>query len=282
MPLMAEMCNRMTIFLREIWVIENTSEYKIHFARHDKSSHPLEVWVRSKSEWQDWQEYWPGRNDFNQPYIFSLMQFYHEPETWLFGGVFKVIERCENSYKVELTDMGENFIGRLKIKSSYKERTARTYMEPHYSEFEVKEILSEPYTGRAFPGFEEIDLSFEELETLIRNDRLDWKTALGSMKGIYLLTDTKTNKRYVGSAYGDAGIWSRWRCYIETGHGGNVGIHQLINGVDIDDDDYCRRFFRFALLENRPFNTPDEKIQSREAYWKRILLTRGETGLNHN
>lgn len=267
------------MLLREIWPIKNTSEFKIHFARYNQRSRPLDVWVRSKSEWQGWQEYRPKNNDFNRPYIFSLIQFHHEPDTWLFGGVFKVLERHDDRYEVELTDMGKSFIGRLKIKYSHKKRATRTHMEPHYSKFEVKEILSEPYSGRAFPGFEEIDLSFEELEALIQNDRLDWKTALESVKGIYLLTDTETNKRYVGSAYGDDGIWSRWRCYIETGHGRNIGIHQLINGADIN---YCRSFFRFALLEHRPFNTPDDKIQSREAYWKRILLTRGEMGLNYN
>lgn len=273
----------MTIFLKNIWSIENPNEYKIHFARYDNQSHsrPLDVWVRRRSEWQGWQEYYPGRNDFNRPYIFSLMQFYHEPETWLFGGIFAVLKRHANRYDVDLTDIGEDFIGRLKIKYPYKSRTTRPCMKPHYPNFEVKEILPESYTGRSFPGFEEIDLSFEELEALIRNDRLDWKTALENIKGIYLLTDTKTNKRYVGSAYGDCGIWSRWRNYIETGHGGNIGIHTLINGKD-KDIDYCRRFFRFSLLESRPFNTSNETIFSRENYWKRILLTRGETGLNHN
>ncbi|WP_158810901.1 hypothetical protein [Beijerinckia sp. L45] len=65
------------------------------------------------------------------------------------------------------------------------------------------------YSGRAFPGFDDIDLSFDELETLVRRSRPDWRAALQSMKGIYLITDTKTGRRYVCSAYGDQGIWSR-------------------------------------------------------------------------
>ena len=32
--------------------------------------------------------------------------------------------------------------------------------------------------GRPFPGYEDIDLSFEEIETLVRNCRPDWKAAL--------------------------------------------------------------------------------------------------------
>ena len=85
------------------------------------------------------------------------MKFYHEPETWLFGGIFEVVKRHEDRYEVESCNFGENFVGRLKIRHGYKNKQPRTLMEPYYREFEVKEILSEPYTGRAFPGFEEID-----------------------------------------------------------------------------------------------------------------------------
>jgi hypothetical protein len=35
--------------------------------------------VRDKREWQGWQEYRPAPDDFNRPFIFSLIQFYHEP-----------------------------------------------------------------------------------------------------------------------------------------------------------------------------------------------------------
>jgi hypothetical protein len=46
--------------------------------------------------------------------------------------------------------------------------------------------------------------------------------------------------------------------------------------------EYCRKSFRFALLEFRPVPTPDEVILAREAFWKRILLTRGDFGLDRN
>lgn len=63
--------------LGDIWPISNLGDYKLHFARWNGDTQPLDVWVRDKNEWQGWQEYWPKRNDFNRPYIFSLMQFYH-------------------------------------------------------------------------------------------------------------------------------------------------------------------------------------------------------------
>ena len=269
----------MSISISDIWPISNLSDYKLHFARWNGDTQPLDVWVRDKNEWQGWQEYWPKRNDFNRPYIFSLMQFYHEEDTWLFGGVFRVLGLKQDRYEVQLCDEGKGFIGRLKLHTPYRERSTRVNFENHFANFTVSEILREAYTGRSFPGFDGIDISFAELETLVRNDRADWKAALESIKGIYLLTDTKTARRYVGSAYGTEGIWSRWCTYIATGHGGNVKLRSLIKEPSLD---YCRAHFRFALLEHRFSQTPDDVILKRETFWKGILLTRGEDGLNRN
>lgn len=269
----------MTIRLADIWQIAEPEQYKLHFARWNREYQPLEVWARDKQEWQGWQEYRPARDDFNRRFIFSLIQFYHEPDIWLFGGVFRVLQRHSDRYEVELAKEGEGFLGRLKLRSAYRERATRVKLENHYSSFEVQEILREPYSGRTFPGFENIDLSFEELETLVLNSRPDWKAALASVKGIYLISDVTTGKRYVGSASGDQGIWSRWCSYVATGHGGNVELRALASDPTLD---HCRKAFRFALLEYRPSATPDEVILARESFWKGILLTRGEHGMNRN
>ena len=246
------------ISLRDIWPIDNETDYKVHFARRNKDdddSEPLNVWVRDPSEWPGWQQYYPGRNDFNRTFIFSLMKFYHEEDTWLFGGVFRVKglhedQKCYHGhyYEIELTPTLEAFIGRLKLHSPYRERTTRVNFENHYANFEVSEILREPYSGQSFPGYEDIDLSFDELESIVKNDRQDWKAALSNVKGIYLISDTSTatGKRYVGSAYSEEGIWSRWSSYVASGHGGNVGLRELTE--EEHDLTYCRAHFRFALL----------------------------------
>ena len=267
------------ILLNQILPIAEPSKHKLHFARWNGSEQPLEAWARDRRSWQGWQEYRPGRDDFNRELIFSLMRFYHEPDTWLFGGVFRVLARYPDRYEVELTDIGDAFIGRLKLKYPYADRSTRVAFEKHYAGFEVQEILREPYSGRQFPGYDDIDLSFEELETLVRNARPDWKAALESVKGVYIITDASSGRRYIGSAYGDQGVWSRWCSYVATGHGGNVELRNLVSDPTLG---YCRANFRFALLEHRAFRVSDELILGREAFWKRILLTRGQWGLNRN
>ncbi len=270
----------MTIYVKDILPIASPEKYKCHFARWNHRNQPLDVWVRSKADWQGWQEYrnindrWKGTD-----FIFSLLKFYHQPDMWLFGGIFQILEKREDGYEVELMDYGSEFIGRLKIRSAYKERTSEVFFSNHYSEFEVKEILPEVYTGRVFPGFQNINLSFSELETLISNERPDWKAALGSVKGVYLITDTKKDKRYVGSAYGIGGVWQRWSCYMESGHGGNVGLQPLVVKQSLE---YCREHFKFTLLEHRAVSTDDQLILERESHWKEILGTRGPSGYNKN
>lgn len=269
----------MPITLSDIWPIQTPEDYKLHFARWNGDQQPLDVLARNRDDWQAWQEYRPGRDDFNRPLIFSLAQFYHEPDCWLFGGVFRVLDRLADGYEVELLEDGAQFIRRLKMRSLYRSRTTRVNLENHYGSFEVVEVLREPYSGRSFPGFEGIDVSFAELETIVRNGLPDWKATLSSVKGIYLVSDVTTGKRYVGSAYGIGGVWARWCEYVATGHGGNVELRKLVSDPTLD---YCRKAFRFALLEHRSSLTPDQTLLDREGFWKDILLARGEYGLSRN
>ena len=64
-------------------------------------------------------------------------------------------------------------------------------------ELEVIEILSTAYDGDEFPGYENIRLSFSQLETIIRNKRSGWLDALRNQKAVYLITDTSNGKMYV-------------------------------------------------------------------------------------
>jgi hypothetical protein len=267
-----------TILLEDVWQASSDfDEYKVHFARWNGEHQPLDVWVRSRDEWLGWQEYRPKNDDFNRPKIFSLMSFYHEPDTWLFGGILIVKERRSDGYVVELTKELAPFIGRLKINCAYPDRQTRPKLEGVVDLMTVKEVLATAYTGRHFPGFENIDVSFEELEALVRQGRSDWQAPLASVKGVYLITDTNAGKRYVGAAVSGGGVWSRWQNYIDTGHGGNVGLQPFFKKGGLD---YYRKHLRFTLLEHRSGLVSDEVIYAREKHWKDILFSRLE--LNRN
>lgn len=269
--------------------INNTelNEFKLHLASKSNSEHPLNVYLSNWENWIGWNQFRDGKNDFNRKYIFSLIQFYHEPNKWLFGGIFKIIQRHDNwketeiGYKVELQDLHKELIGRLIIDfTRYKGMRGRAFkLERYYSDFKISQILKKPYDGINFPGYENINLDFSELQSIFKYQKSDWKVALESVKGVYVIFDKSNGKKYVGSAYGEFGIWSRWSVYAGTGHGFNNELTKIIttNGIE-----YARKNFRFCLLEYRTARTDDSIIIGRESYWKEALLSRTEFGYNIN
>lgn len=170
-------------------------------------------------------------------------------------------------------------IGRLKISQKRSGRTRARRFENCIEEFEVSEILKEPYTGEQFCGYENINHDFHKLEAVFKQNKPDWKAALENVKGVYLIVDKSNGKKYVGSAYGDAGIWSRWSTYMSTGHGYSDELTKIITDKGIK---YARENFRLSLLEYRSMKTDDATIIDRENYWKEALLSRGHFGYNKN
>lgn len=78
--------------------------------------------------------------------------------------------------------------------------------------------LSCVLAGR-FPGYRHVILPKVTLNLVVDQDVPSWRAALSAVAGIYLITDMKTGKVYVGSATGDGGIWTRWSQYAATGLG---------------------------------------------------------------
>ena len=271
-----------TIYLSELFTqLDQLENYKIHFAKQAEGTEPLDAFMRSMNEWKDWNRYSGHKNWYNRTYIFSLISFYPERDTWLFGGIWKVLERDFSvtngyPYKIELCENYSNFIGRLKISYSHNERTVRNVMESYFPNLIVKELLDDVYSTYSFPGYKNLDLPFKTLENVIQKDNPAWKSPL-SINGIYLITDIKTGKRYVGSASGEAGIWARWSDYIHNGHGGDVDLQRLVAEKGLD---YVRESFKFSLLEITSTWDVNE-ILDRESYWKRVLLSR-MADLGHN
>jgi hypothetical protein len=246
---------------------------------------PLDLFVHEPKRWEEWNKY-KGQDEFSRDYIFALIDFWPEQDRWLFGGAWQIHDRKYRKYKnsyweydISLLEACKPFIGRLKLSLKRPARNKALYFEDHYSKLVVTEILPTRYAGEVFCGFDVIDIEFSKLADIIRRQQSDWRTALENVKGVYLITDTRNEKRYVGSAYSEGGIWSRWACHINTGHGYTADLKRVISKRG---PDYARKFFRFALLEHFSMKTDNDFIISREAYWKEVLRSRGKYGYNKN
>lgn len=144
----------------------------------------------------------------------------------------------------------------------------------------VVTILEKPYidTYMAFPGYDNLNIEYSDLKTIIQNNVDSWRILLENVKCIYAITDVKTGKIYIGGTYGGDGVWQRWSNYVETGgHGGDVELKKLV----ASDPSYALNF-KFTIIEtllNK--STDDEYIQKREKYWKGVFDTR-KHGNNRN
>jgi hypothetical protein len=119
-----------------------------------------------------------------------------------------------------------------------------------------------------------VDVTWKNLSKWIETD--SWKTALENQKGVYLITDIRTGKRYVGSAYGENMLLGRWKNYIQSGNGGNVELKEF-------DFEYIKENFKYSILEIFKASTDDNLILKRESWWKEVLMTRDKKfGYNKN
>ncbi|HEX8079127.1 MAG TPA: GIY-YIG nuclease family protein [Jatrophihabitans sp.] len=252
------------------------AQCKLHCAVFNGEHYPIDVLSNDPHEWEKWNRWRGPRNDFNRQFIFSLAQDRHDPNLWLFGGVFEVLVRRgtpgEHSYDITLReDMMGPFIRRLFIHLALTGRQVRRAMEGCIDAMTVASILPEPHVGDPFPGHDRINHSLAEIQLIVSQNRPDWRIALENMKGVYVIHDRLTGEPYVGSAYGDTGIWQRWARYAESLHGNNVGLRALVDGRGVD---YVRQNLMFALLEFWSMRTEDQHVLDRETYWKGVLLSR--------
>ena len=268
------------------------SDYKVHFAFDAKDRYkPYKKYLIG--EFKNWQESQTNKN-FQRKYVLSLI--YYDKDKWLFGGVYKILSHKPTPivgdngwtgfrYETELMNIQTDLIGRVFV--HYKKDFRASYpnlelipsnddtMAPR--DAYIVEMLERRASINDFLGFDEVDIDYDTLRVIIRENIHSWKAALSNVKGIYLIADKLTGKQYVGSAYGDECIWQRWQAYAANGHGGNVELKHLL---EQNGEDY-KKNFKYSVLEVCNMNLGNEYIISREAHWKNVLQTR-EFGLNKN
>ncbi len=270
----------------------NWNTVKIHVAQKSGNIRPIDLFAEDFNKWQNvWNGSYHANHCWNRDYIFSMIELPDQPNRWLFGGIFKVVSfkpvtrpngKDGVYYKVDLDNRGESLIGRLVIRWVKDARAKGRKPESILEQMTVAEILPEMYAGEDFPGYSNIDHSYKALEKLWGDFKPDWFSALAHCQGVYLITDTKTGLRYVGSAYGEDGIWSRWTCYFKTGgHGNNILLKKLLKSK-ANGQNYARKYFKFSLLEQASSRDSEQYIILRESFWKQVLMTRGKHGFNEN
>jgi hypothetical protein len=214
---------------------------------------------------------------FDRKYILSFI--YYDENEWLFAGFYEKFETIDNQdrrfYETELLDKSLDLIGKLVVKNEKFQRKQLVNFENCMNNLQLSEILKEKQTVPPFTSFSNANINYNLLCSIVKNENYTWKNALMYAKGIYLITDIKTGRLYVGTACGDVTFWDRWKEYAENGHGGNRFLKKLIA---LNGKDYLSNF-QFSFLDIKDKYVENKEIISREFYWKEVLQTR-EFGYN--
>ena len=204
-------------------------------------------------------------------------------DQWLLTTIKKITRLLDVTdgvgYDADEVKEYEQYFGRLVVEYHNPCRTMGRKYENVMDELEVVQILNEQYTGNEFPGYENVRLSYPLLKNIVDRQLPGWVDALRNQKAVYLITDTKTGKMYVGSATSQTGmLLQRWSSYAADGHGGNIELRELVKQQGLD---YVKENFQYSILENYNARMDDEYILKRESWCKETLCTRTH-GYNKN
>ena len=194
-----------------------------------------------------------------------------------FVGVYEVLgcERKNNCFEYSMQE--QQGYDDLKERVLIRWENPISWHQWIKNEMEVLEI-SPGLNYKRFTDYFDLILTFRELQEIVECQYSDWKSILSAIKGVYLITDTSTGKLYVGSAYGDSGIWGRWSEYVFTnGHGNNISLRALVER----DSEYAAHNFQFSILMLLPKTVTAETALEKERMFK-IKLGTNAFGLNNN
>ena len=206
---------------------------------------------------------------------------------WLMTGIVKVVKDNGFAQPATAEYLTKMFNFRLVVKYDKKTQNGIVKANTIIDQLEVVELWNPGKTlgEKAFPGYKNVTIGYKELQKKLELSD-EWRTALKSRKGVYLIADRQTGKQYVGSAYGADGILGRWATYlssgydkneVENGQYPNVEFQKIVQEKGLT---YIQNNFQYSILETFTDDVSDEYIIAREEYWKNALLTK-QFGYNH-
>lgn len=243
-----------------------------------------------------------NRRQMVEDIVFHFIEI--EPHKWLFVGAVNVLKDRGHQFDDSLEpdiykDTWTCQVEPIKELDAFKDVLIVEFTNKPQNYFYVNrdilddvaidQILPVPYKERQFqfPGFNNVSMGYKNLNHVI--DGKEWKNALSGVYGVYVITDTKNGKLYVGSAYGDEGVYGRWKTYLKDGYDKdeessndqypNKGLRELVKAEGIG---YIKEHFQYSLLEMFPKTELGKKqALERESYWKEVFASR-ENGYNRN
>lgn len=288
--------NNHPIFLQDILPLEKLSkEGKVLIIRH---SHQYLDQMEEEGLIEEYQSFQRRSGFMTAKYLISFLAT-KEGNHARFFGIYKMngIKKgrlCphrsdELSVYDRTQDPDSNYNLELEKVSGfekYKDRLIIDWMTPRgwyhdYRSTTPKEVLQiRPINFVSeFPGLMNIKVIYQELEKIIHNPESHplWRESLQHLQAIYLIIDTESGNQYIGTTYGDRGLWNRWESYVRGDRtGGNIEFKEL----KAKDSKFFEHF-QYSILEVLSKTADKHYCIAQESLWKDKLGTRA-FGLNRN
>lgn len=174
---------------------------------------------------------------------------------WLMTGIVEVKKDNGLGQPATAKYLTKKYNFRVVVKFHKSFQNGIVWAKTIINELEVIEIWNpEKSIGeKAFTGYKNVTIGYKELEKKVELSD-EWRTALRSRKGVYLISDKQTGKLYVGSAYGADGILGRWTTYltsgynkdeVENGQYPNIELQKLVREKGLS---YIQENFQYSIL----------------------------------
>lgn len=262
---------------------EQASKAMVKFNRDNGCGDPIDIYKSNPDLINKQWLYWRNKNRYFDVGQIAICLVKIRSEYWLLTTIDTVVEELNvlNGINYKGTPLSEyqEYFGRTIIKFHKSFQTQGVNYSTITDELEVCQILPDTFDDDDFPGYDKVNLSYNQLKSILDRGKKDWIAALESQKAVYLITDTNNGKLYVGSATSSYGmLLQRWSNYVSNGHGGNKELKRIVDSEGIE---YVQSYFRYTILENYNSKVDDAVVLERESWWKNILLTR-TFGYNDN
>lgn len=268
------------IKLNDILKLNDFDNVKVRFnLMFDGNWNPIEIFKNGEEDVLLQGHYWnynKNKSYKDRQITIGFIKIKRNEDLWLLFHIGKITKDLNIfngiGYEYEVIEEYRKFFGRVVIRFKNTSQNMVRRATSVLDDCEVVQMLPDIFDNDIFPGYENVNISWNELSRVISKD--SWKTALRNQKGVYLITDINNGKMYVGSAYGEDMLLNRWQAYVRTKHGGNKGLVNL-------DLSYMEENFRFSILDIFKSTVDDNVIIQRENWWKETLQTR-KFGYNLN
>ncbi len=105
------------IKLNQIMAIDCPTQYKMHIAKYNGERNPWMTLLKALiAGWAGTLGGVKKRIALPEDMLYRLLIFYPQKGSFLFGGIFEILNTYSDHYDIRLCEEYKDFIGRLKVK----------------------------------------------------------------------------------------------------------------------------------------------------------------------